>query len=290
MNIVFTLLKNNPYKTATIVISLCILTIAFLNRFDPIQLLTGGYDKPYFVLLEPPRLTLIPFQVESKAPVRTDFESIVFLRPPRDSTNTININLRDQIKRIVFDGPSETRYIIPEVNCMFKIQNIGNAPGKLVLLAIGSSLELNHVLREECYKHATESEEINRFDKFEIRTILKDSVDSVSYKQLPLIFHEDTLKKEVVIHLLLVYENGDRKLFDTYYWLKYKMHNTVIEISTELVEQQVREHMFNILFITRFSKEPEVSDYITYIDKTYDPVYPLTEEEQKKLIAMLSKP
>ena len=67
------------------------------------------------------------------------------------------------------------------------------------------------------------------------------------------------------------------------------MNNNPIDIHTELVEEQVREHMFKVYFVRRYSKYPEISDYISYLDRTSDPVYTLTEEEQNNVKSIIKK-
>lgn len=282
-------INNRLISLISLIIAFGSLSIGFLNRYFPIFQVHKPNIKPYFTLIDPPTLQLIPFDVESKAPLRRKQESsVVFLPMVIDSTNAILIDFHDNIKRSIINTPIEDRYVLPEVNLMFKIKNTGGSSGKLVLLALGSGLTPDHQLRKECYYNKLNPVDINVFDNFEIRTILIGAVDSIYYRAFPLLLQEDSMNHQAILHVLLVYEE-DGFFFDTYNWIKFQMNNNPIDIHTELVEEQVREHMFKVYFVRRYSKYPEISDYISYLDRTSDPVYTLTEEEQNNVKSIIKK-
>lgn len=279
-------LKNNWKFLAPILVGFVYFLISYFKSNPNIPT-----KSPYLVLTEPPTIIMIPFNVEDKAPLNASFQkSSIFLPEPIDTNAPrFEIDVSGPETKVFFlkDLPIREIAITPEINYTIKLQNKGDEATYIVLVAIGNSLDLSTYLRDQTYHNLPKKSVLDTMPDFSSKTILADSLATFFYPNLPLLFVEDTIKHETILHLLIVYSDGKGRFYDTYNWIKYKLHNPVFQSTNRLIKERKGNNVY--LTFETILPDIKVEDYITYLDRDNSPAYFLNPDETKYLESILPK-
>jgi hypothetical protein len=288
------LFKAYPIASPALIVSLIILFIAILNRYYPIPSSeTKIISKPNFVLTEDPIINIAGIGFLDNTPYKNDFEEESIIFSKNTSIDTSKILMRVRIYRngneiILPIDPRKDFYAF--ISFDFKIQNVGQSDAKIKFIGIAFSSEVSLDIRNDIFYNKKKIiYDYTYFNEFEIKSILPDSTTHIHFSKIPTLFNIDSLRQGY-LHLLIVYNDGNKNYYDTYYKYKCEIPDYDIPILPLLVEQPVGNGKIRYFINYGISNKVVGSDFIKFIASTNEPVYILSNEEIESLNNRLSNP
>lgn len=242
--------------------------------------------RPYFILDTIPSMVLLPFDPESKTPIKKDFDNQIFLTPTKDSTNTLKFDLSNkQSKKYIIETPMDTSVIELKSNFNVKFKNKGSSSTELFCLVLEYNLSSDEYLRNVVYNGDIIIDTNVGFTDNK-RVIFPDSAVDLFIPEMIVPALTDSLLNEINLHILLIYKDGDDNYFDTYFKIRYKLFNPLVYFYTIVQAVKVREHMTEIQFIRKQypPRKLLIEDYMKFMNSTYSLLHILTPDERDHIL------
>lgn len=278
------------WKTFLPIVVAIVIAIVMYNRpqifFPP--------KKPSFVIdtliFQP-----IPIKTANKSPVNYKTNSKI-INPDDKFKTKIEVEFDSTRTKMRFKitGKTDDVYINPKFDLLMKIKNIGDDAGQLIGVFIGSKFVKNTFLRDYYYKQKNIENKSTTSVDSSITTILPLQTTDYLYPDLSLDFSVNQNDNTILIHLLILYSDGNGVIYDTYYWYTYKNLNPNLDSLFDFEKNTKFEKRNDSTYVVKFPIRPDsltynIDDFIKYVKKEHLPPYKLSESELKVFESLIPK-
>lgn len=251
--------------------------------------------KPNLVISEKLIFKPLPIHMENKAPFENK-RSNEIVNPGDKNGAKVEMEYDSTGTKVRFRVITKTDniFIKPQFDLLMKIANLGGESGQIIGVSIGSDSKKSTYLRDLLYKPELNINRNPPSKDSSLTTIVpKDTVDYL-YPELSLDFPQNKKDSTFLMHILIIYTDGNGTIYDTYYWYTYKDLNPNVDSLFDFQKTPIFQKTSDSNLVIKLPTRPKevnynIDDFIVFVDKEFLPSYMLNEKESEVFESLRQK-